>query len=40
MKTNSKKNVQMPNFKMDSETDALIQVTADRDSNVIYNSHV
>lgn len=35
MKTNSRKNVQMPDFKMHSETDALRQVTAGRDSSVV-----
>lgn len=37
MKTNSRKNVQMPNCKGHSETDALKQVTAGRDGSLIYN---
>lgn len=36
MKTNSRKNVQMPQFKMHSETDALIQVTLQAERIVLF----
>lgn len=37
MKTNSKKNVQMPNCKAHSENGALKQVTAGRDGSLTNN---
>lgn len=37
MNTNSRKNVQMPNCKVHSETDSLKQLTAGRGGSLIYN---